>query len=103
MCDEKKREGVPPQRGGAPSLFYTVLHEKHSNKGTAPKVSKGRRLASISKEKAEQVIRNERPWAATIEASDAARRRETPAFGKYYSSFSSSRRAASTAARASFA
>ncbi len=25
---------------------YTVLHEKYSSKGTAPKVSKGRRLAS---------------------------------------------------------
>ena len=37
----------------------------------APKVSKGRRLASGDKEKAERVSRNERPLAATIEAADA--------------------------------
>ena len=39
-------------------------------------------VASGDKEKAERVSRNERPWAATIEAADAARRRETSAFGK---------------------
>ena len=50
---------------------YTVLHEKYSSKGTAPKVSKGRRLASGDKKKAERVSRNERPRAATIEAADA--------------------------------
>ena len=57
----------------------------------APKVSKGRSesplgseafVASGDKEKAERVSRNERPLAATIEAADAARRRETSAFGK---------------------
>ena len=59
-----------------------VPHEKHHIKRTAPKVSKGRRLASGDKEKAERVSRNERPTAATIEAADAARRRETSAFSK---------------------
>ena len=68
-----------------------VLHSKHSIKGTAPKVSKGRSesplgseafVASGDKEKAERVSRNERPLAATIEAADAARRRETSALGK---------------------
>ena len=39
-------------------------------------------VASGDKEKAERVSRNERPLAATIEAADAARRRETSAFGK---------------------
>ena len=39
-------------------------------------------VASGDKEKAERVSRNERPTAATIEAADAARRRETSAFGK---------------------
>ena len=71
--------------------YYTVLHEKHNRKGTGPKVSKGRSesplgseafVASGDKEKAERVSRNERPLAATIEAADAARRRETSAFGK---------------------
>ena len=67
-----------------------MLHEKHSSKGTAPKVSKGRPesplgseafVASGDKEKAERVSRNERPLAATIEAADAARRRETFTLG----------------------
>ena len=58
----------------------TVLHEKHSSKRTAPKVSKGRPesplgreafVASGDKEKAERVNRNERPLAATIEVADA--------------------------------
>ena len=60
----------------------------------APKVSKGRRLTSgesaeggsrkrsDNDRKAERVSRNEWPTAATIEAADAARRRETSAFGK---------------------
>ena len=39
-------------------------------------------VASGDKEKAERVSRNERPTAATIEAADAARRRETSALGK---------------------
>ena len=39
-------------------------------------------VASGDKEKAERVSRNERPKAATIEAADAARRRETSPFGK---------------------
>ena len=39
-------------------------------------------VASGDKEKAERVSRNERPSAATIEAADAARRREPPTFGK---------------------
>ena len=39
-------------------------------------------VASGDKEKAERVSRNERPLAATIEAADAARRRETSAVGK---------------------
>ena len=39
-------------------------------------------VASGDKEKAERVSRNERPTAATIEAADAARRRETFAPGK---------------------
>ena len=39
-------------------------------------------VASGDNEKAERVSRNERPTAATIEAADAARRRETSAFGK---------------------
>ena len=39
-------------------------------------------VASGDKEKAERVSRNERPTAATIEAADAARRRETSAYGK---------------------
>ena len=70
--------------GFLPSIFLTntMLHEKHSIKGTTPKVSKGRRLASSDKEKAERVSRNERPLAATIEAADAARRRETSVFDK---------------------
>ena len=68
-----------------------MLHEKHSSKRTAPKVSKGRPesplgseafVASGDNEKAERVSRNERPLAATIEAADAARRRETSPFGK---------------------
>ena len=59
-----------------------MLHEKHHSRRTAPKVSKGRRLASGDKEKAERVSRNERPLAATIEAADAARRRETSTFGQ---------------------
>ena len=69
------------------AVHHAALHEKHSNKGTAPKVSKGRSesplgseafVASGDKEKAERVSRNERPTAATIEAADAARRREPP-------------------------
>ena len=48
-----------------------VLHEKHHIKRTASKVSKGRRLASGDKEKAERVSRNERPSAATIEAAES--------------------------------
>ena len=73
------------------NYYYTVPHEKHSSKGRAPKVSKGRSesplgreafVASGDKEKAERVSRNERPLAATIEAADAARRREISAFGK---------------------
>ena len=59
-----------------------MLHEKHHSRRTAPKVSKGRRLASGDKEKAERVNRNERPTAATIEAADATRRREISVFGK---------------------
>ena len=68
-----------------------MLHYKYSIKRTAPKVSKGRSeiplgseafVASGDKEKAERVSRNERPSAATIEAADAARRRETSTFGK---------------------
>ena len=39
-------------------------------------------VASGDKEKAERVSRNERPTAATIEAADAARRRETSVFSK---------------------
>ena len=39
-------------------------------------------VANGDKEKAERVSRNERPLAATIEAADAARRRETSALGK---------------------
>ena len=39
-------------------------------------------VASGDKEKAERVSRNGRPTAATIEAADAARRRETFALGK---------------------
>ena len=39
-------------------------------------------VASGDKEKAERVSRNERPTAATIEAADAARRRETSDLGK---------------------
>ena len=49
---------------------YPILQQKNSIKRTAPKVSKGRRIASGDKQKAEQVSRNERPWAATIEAAD---------------------------------
>ena len=73
------------------NYYYTVPHEKHSSKGRAPKVSKGRSesplgreafVASGDKEKAERVSRNERPLAATIEAADAARRRETFAISK---------------------
>ena len=64
------------------AVIDTVLHEKHSSRGTAPKVSKGRRLASGDKEKAERVSRNERPLVAMIEAADAARRREISAVGK---------------------
>ena len=70
--------------------FDTAALE-YCNKGAAPKVSKGRSesplgseafVASGDREKAERVSRNERPLAATIEAADAARRRETSAFGK---------------------
>ena len=80
MRKEKSRSAQAPARGRR--IICTVLHEKHSIKGTALKVSKGRRLASGDKEKAEQVSRNERPLAATIEAADVARRGETSAFGK---------------------
>ena len=59
-----------------------MLHSKHIRKGTGPKVSKGRRLASGDNEKTERISRNERPTAATIEAADAARRRETSALRK---------------------
>ena len=52
-------------------LIHTVLYEKHRFKRTAPKVSKGRRLASGDREKAERVSRNERPLAVTIEAAVA--------------------------------
>ena len=72
-------------------FFQFILNcIKKSSKGTAPKVSKGRSesplgseafVASGDKEKAERVSRNERPLAATIEAADAARRRETSALG----------------------
>ena len=48
-----------------------MLHEKHHSRRTAPKVSKGRRLASGDKEKAERVSRIERPLAVTIEAAVA--------------------------------
>ena len=57
-----------------------MLHSKYSSKGTGPKVSKGKPqsplgreafVTSGDKEKAEQVSRNERPLAATIEAADA--------------------------------
>ena len=39
-------------------------------------------VARGDKEKAERVSRNEQPTAATIEAADAARRRETSALSK---------------------
>lgn len=61
---------------------YPIQQQKASIQGTAPKVSKGRRLAIGGREIAERIRRNERPFAATMEAADAARRRETSAFGK---------------------
>ena len=67
--------------------------KKHSNKGTAPKVSKGRSesplgseafVASGDKEKAERVSRNERPKSATIEAAVAPAGAKPLPLAKHY-------------------
>ena len=73
-CADKAKQSSMrhyPRRGKCDGQScYPILQWKYSVKRTAPKVSKGRRFAGGDKQKAEQVNRNERPWAATIEAAD---------------------------------